>query len=666
MTRISLDLETYSSVDITKAGLYKYVQAPDFEILLCAFRYDRDEVQQIDLTAGEQIPRELFNDLFSADALKKAWNAPFEWYCLAKYFNLSDPLAWLSQWHDTMVEALYCGFPAKLDTAGPALGIPEDKRKLAVGRALIREFCKPHAPTKRNGGRPRIYPKDDPEKWEIFKDYNRQDVVTESTIGENLTFFPVPEQVWREWRLDQKINLRGTRVDLDLITGAQVCSATANERLTAEAKEIAGLENPNSIAQLTKWINDETGETVEDLKKATVSALIKSTDDAKLRRLMEIRQDTGKTSVKKYAAMAAAVCDDGRVRGLVQFYGANRTGRWAGRIVQIQNLTKNHIDSIDLARQLVKDRKTDLLQWLYGSVQDILSQLVRTAFIPRPGHKYVQADFSAIEARVIAWLAGEAWRMNVFATHGKIYEASASEMFGVPMETIARDATGRDLGNYALRQRGKIAELALGYGGGVNALKTMDNKHELNEEDLPDIVRRWRTASPRIVDLWWACERAAFDTIETGRTNVVRYVSFGREIDHSSGRDFMTIQLPGGRKLYYDHPALVPGDRGNRITYNGVNQITKKWGPIETYGGKLVENIVQAIARDCLALTLERLDGAGFNPVFHIHDEVVNDQPLEMENALDTAIAIMSRPIPWAPGLLLRADGFEAQYYKKE
>jgi DNA polymerase len=487
-------------------------------------------------------------------------------------------------------------------------------------------------------------------------------VTAETTIGAKVSNFPVPESEWALWRLDQEINLCGVYVDRALISGAQHCSAVVNEELIKEAARIAGIQNPKSVAQLKAWINDETDENVGDLKKATVADLITTTDDDALRRMLQIRQEVGKTSVKKYAAMEAAVGSDGKVRGLVQFYGANRTGRWAGRLVQVQNLPRNYIEPLELARNLVKAKNIDMLRFVFGGIPDTLSQLIRTAFIPSPGHVFTVADFSAIEARVIAWLAGEVWRQQIFASHGKIYEASASAMFGVPLEKIAR-------GNpeYALRQKGKIAELALGYQGSSGALIAMGALNQgLTEEELPDIVRRWRAASPRIVDLWYACERAAVDTIKTGRINVVKYVAFAREIDLANGQDFLTIQLPSGRKLYYNHPSLVPGDRGDRIQYYGVHQKTHKWGPLEIYGGKFVENITQAIARDCLAVTLQRLAAAGFNTVFHVHDEAILDTPADAQEPLRRAIDIMAQPITWAPGLLLRADGFTTEFYKKD
>lgn len=967
MTKLSIDLETFSSVDITKCGLYKYIQSPDFEILLLAFAVDNGPVEQTDLARGESVPIGLTRALFDPAVIKKAWNATFEWYALSKFFNVHEPMKWLPQWQDTMVEALYCGFPGKLALIGPALGLPEDKQKMAEGKALIKYFCVPCAPTKHNGGRQRNLPQHDPGKWEVFKTYNRQDVVTEREAGRILSGYPVPPDEWRNWQLDQDINLRGVAVDQKIIDGARAIAAAETDRLTAEAVRITGLQNPNSRNQLLAWLADE-GEDAENLKKDTVSSLIKSTDDTKIRRLLEIRQQTSKASIKKYDAMAAGACADGRIRGLTQFYGANRTGRWcltgdhevltpsgwtrldrwnggsiacwspateyisfqdaeslsfdysgemisvigqrceqictpdhkmpfleksgewacapmdavsqhrfiipftgrrlgayspepdklralimtqadgyytpqgdlrfhfhktrkierckhllrkcgipfqfsahsdgnsslliknrmmplwlrqfqnktfgywlldespdiifdelplwdgyacgpnsiqytttnlqnaeimqavailsgrsatllrknrdkwsaayylniwntpghgtairkeqvskmdytgkvycaetktgffvvrrngkvwitgnSGRMVQMQNLPHDQAKYAGLARELVKARDTGMLHFLYPNIPTLLSQLIRTAFIPRPGYKFVVADFSAIEARVIAWWAGETWRQKIFAGDGKIYEASASSMFGVPVETIGHDKDGNDLGNYALRAKGKVAELALGYQGGVGAMiKFGADKMGLSDEEMLDIVQRWRKKSPRIVDLWYKCERAAIDSIKTGCTNLVNNVAFGRSVDPAHGRDFMTITLPSGRTLFYDHPKLMPGDRGEKITYCGVHQKTHKWGPIETYGGKLVENSVQAIARDCLALSMQRLAAAGFRPVFHVHDEAISEVPADRQGALEEACRIMAVPITWAPGLLLRAAGFEDFYYRKD
>lgn len=968
MTRLSIDLETYSSVDLINCGLYKYVQSPDFEILLIAYAFDDDPVQQVDLACGEQAHPDIIRAMFDPGILKKAWNAPFEWYCLSKWLNVPDILSWLPQWHDTAVEAMYCGYPAKLAMAGPAVGLPQDKQKMTVGRALIKYFCVPCEPTQRNGGRRRNLPHHDPEKWALFKGYNRQDVTTERAIGDTVSAFPMPEEEWQNWRIDQEINLRGVRVDHNLIAGAQYCDQQISTELVAEAQRLTGLANPGSPKQLLPWLTAH-GLTLPNLQKETVAEAVKTASDPLVRRVLELRQATSKASIAKYQAMVDGACEDDRVRGLTQFYGANRTGRWcltgdheiltpngwirldkwpggpiacwspstefisfqnaeslsfdysgemisvvgqrceqictlehkmpflgksgewtyapmerlsqhrftipftgrrigtyspepdklrvlimtqadghytpqgdlrfhfhklrkverckhllrkcsipfqasghsdgnttiaiksralplwlrqftdktfgywlldespdvifdelplwdgyacgpnsvqytttnkqnaeivqaaailsgrsatliqkprsnawstayyvniwnnpghgtairreqvsrieyagkvycaktktgffvirrngkvwitgnSGRMVQMQNLPHDQAKHAELARELVKRRDVGMLHLLYPNIPATLSQLIRTAFIPRGGYKFVVADFSAIEARVIAWWAGETWRQQIFAGDGKIYEASAASMFGVPVETIGHDKDGNDLGNYALRAKGKVAELALGYQGSIGAMKNMGaDKMGLSDDELLDIVKRWRKASPRIVDLWYKCERAAVDSIKTGRLNMVNNVAFGRSIDPAHGRDFMTVTLPSGRQLFYDHPALVPGDRGDRIIYKGVEQKSHKWGTLDTYGGKLVENTVQAIARDCLAITMQRLAAAGFRPVFHVHDEVISEVPYNWSDALQQACDIMAVPIPWAPGLLLRAAGFEADFYKKD
>ncbi|AYO30230.1 hypothetical protein D2962_06000 [Biomaibacter acetigenes] len=662
MKHLSIDLETFSSVDIKKAGLYKYVQSPDFQILLFAFAFDDDPVQVIDLAQGEKIPQHVISALWDPNIIKHAYNASFEWYCLSKFFSISNPEAWLPQWQDTMLHGLYCGYTAGLAATGAALGLPEDKKKMSIGQALIRTFCVPCKPTKSNGYRTRTLPHHEPEKWKLFKQYNAQDVVTEREIERRLSAFPVPEQEQKLWRLDQQINNYGVMVDQDLIEGALYCSEKITDELINEAIKISGLDNPKSVQQLSQWLEEETGEEIPDLQKDTVKNLIKTTEDEKVKRMLEIRQELSKTSVKKYTAMKEAVCDDGRIRGLLQFYGANRTGRWAGRLVQVQNLPRNYLETLSHARDCVKNKKVDALKIVYGSIPDTLSQLIRTAFIPSPGYVLIDADFSAIEARVVAWLAGEQWRLDVFNTHGKIYEASASQMFGVPIEKIVK-------GNpeYALRQKGKVAELALGYQGSVGALIKMGAlSMGLTEEELPEIVQRWRSSNKRIVDLWYAVENAALTVMRTGQPVGIKNLLFAREGDYNTGQDFLTITLPSGRKLFYVKPFIAQNDRGqDALYYHGINQTSKKWETVSTYGGKLVENITQAVARDCLAESLMRLTAAGYKIVFHVHDEVVLDVPEEKAD-LDKVCEIMGQPIPWAPGLPLKADGFITKFYKKD
>ena len=659
MNNLSIDIETYSSVDIKKSGLYKYVESPDFQILLFAYSLNGAPVQVIDLARGERIPQEICFALYDDKVIKHAYNAAFEWLCLSK--NLPSREAWLYQWRCTQLHGLYCGYPNSLEKAGEAIGLPQDKQKSKTGSALIRTFCTPCKPTKANGFRTRTLPHHEPEKWELFKEYCKQDVVAEMEIEKKLYSFPIPEAIQKEWELDQRINSRGVRIDTEFVENALRINDAVTGELTDEAVQLTGLENPNSAKQLTGWLISETGENVENLQKATVREMINN-NDGDIKRALEIRQELSKTSIKKYATMQEVVCTDGRIRGMFQFYGANRTGRWAGRFVQPQNLPKNHMKTLDIARRYVKTKNINALKLLYGNVSDTLSQLIRTAFIPSDGQFFLVADFSAIEARVIAWLAGEEWRQNVFATHGKIYEASASAMFGVPIEEITKDSP--------LRQKGKVAELALGYQGSSGALKQMGAlEMGIPEEELPEIVARWRQANKRIVDLWYAVENAALECMRTANQTGVRGILFTREGDFQNGQDFLTITLPSSRKLYYTRPFLAPNQWGNdSIHYYGMDQETKKWTVMETYGGKLVENIVQAIARDCLSVAMQRLAAEGFEIVMHVHDEVILDQhpATDPETILEVACLIMGQPITWAPGLLLKADGYVTEFYKKD
>lgn len=663
MRHLSIDIETYSSVPIAKAGLYKYAQSPDFEILLFAWSWNFGPVQICDLTTENQLPESVLKALPDPEIQKHAYNAAFEWYCLSRYLGAMLPI---SQWRDTMLHALYCGYPASLDAAGKALGLSEDKRKLQTGKALIRTFCVPCKPTARNGGRTRVLPGHEPEKWELFKQYNQQDVVTEMEIERRLSFWPVPDEIQRQWEQDITINERGVGLDTQLVEGALECSEITTARLTKEAVSLSGLDNPNSVSQLTSWLENETGFEIDSLTKSTVSGLLnRNLESENVRRMLEIRQELGKTSVKKYAAMETAVCEDNRVRGLLQFYGANRTGRWAGRIIQPQNLPRTRLHGAELsaARSWVKKREVDKIDLLAGPVPEILSQLIRTALVPAPGKRFIDADFSAIEARVIAWLAGEEWVLDVFRTHGKIYEACASQMFGVPIEKIKK-------GNpeYELRQKGKVATLALGYQGSTGALINMGAlEMGIPEEELPDIVQRWRASNKRIQDLWYSMENAAVDTVKTGRTNAVRGLLL--RIEGNRERYFLTIQLPSGRKLFYAQPKLGQNRFGREsLQYLGMNQTTKKWEAIETYGGKLVENCVQAVARDCLAENIGKLEASGCPVVFHVHDEVIIEKDISgpAEKELERVCGIMSQPIPWAPGLPLNADGWVGDYYTKD
>lgn len=660
MKHLSIDIETRSSVDIGKAGLYKYAQSPDFRILLFAFQEDENPVEVVDLAQGEEIPEHAVRMLADPDVTKHAYNAAFEWYCL----NRAGYQTPLEQWRCTMAHGLYCGYTAGLDATGKAIGLPRDKQKLAAGKALIRYFCVPCRPTKTNGNRTWNQPWHAKEKWELFKEYNRQDVVTERAILNRLEQFPMPESEQKQWQMDVLMNAFGVRVDTELIKGALYIDAVSTQELTEEAVRITGLGNPNSGAQLVPWLNTQCGrDRFQDIQKATVADALDHREDypEDMQRMLEIRQQLGKTSIKKYVAMDTAKGEGDRVRGLTQYYGANRTGRWAGRMVQMQNLPRNYLKTLDYARDLVKDKNYAGLKLLYGNVPDTLSQLIRTAFIPSEGNKFVVSDFSAIEARVIAWLAGEQWVNEVFATHGKIYEATAAQMFGVPVERIAK-------GNpeYSLRQKGKVATLALGYQGGTSALIAMGALNMgLTEDELPDIVSRWRQANPRIRDLWYAVENAALAAMETARPQAIRGLIFALEGDLLYGQSFLTVRLPSGRKLYYPKPFLKENQFGKQaLHYYTVGQQTRKWEVASTYGGKMTENIVQAIARDCLAVTLERIYDRGLQTVFHVHDEVIIDAP--METTVEEICDLMAEPIPWAPGLILKGAGFESSYYMKD
>ncbi len=660
MDHLSIDLETFSSVPIAKAGAQKYIASPDFEILLFAYSLNGAPFVCCDIAQGELLPDWVLDALCDPQCLKHAYNAAFEWGCLSKFMGRQLPP---EQWRCTMFHGLYAGYPAGLDAAGRALGLPEDKRKLSTGKALIRYFCVPCTPTKSNGGRRRNLPNHDPARWELFKEYNAQDVTTEMEIERRLSLITVPDWLQRQWETDLLINARGVAVDMEMVNGALEIGATVRERLTQEAVRISGLSNPNSVQQLSAWLEQETGEEVTDLRKDTVAKMIaQAPDNPEVQRMLEIRQELGKTSTKKYDAIEQAVCPDGRVRGLLQFYGANRTGRWAGRLVQVQNLPRTYTQPLELARNLVKQRKLDNLRLIYGSVPDTLSQLIRTAFVASDGNVLIDADFSAIEARVISWLAGEQWRLDVFKTHGKIYEASASQMFGVPIERIKK-------GNpeYALRQKGKVAELALGYQGGAGALINMGALDMgIPEDDLPDIVQRWRDTNKRICDLWYKMNSAAVEAISTGCSVGVGRLLVSCEYDAAHEVEYLTVLLPSGRKLYYNSPQIGENKWGGpSISYMGMDQTTKKWKRIETYGGKLVENCVQAVARDCLAQAIENLEKEGLPVVFHIHDEVVIDCRADTAT-LDDVVNIMSRPIPWAPGLPLNADGWVGGFFKKD
>lgn len=659
MHHLSVDLETRSGADITKTGSYRYMQDPDFKILLFGYRVDDGPVQVIDLEAGEEIPGKIVTALQNPQYIKHAYNAAFEWYAL----NRAGYKTPIEQWQDTMIWALYCGYAAGLANTGEAIGLAEDKKKLMTGKALIRYFCTPQRQTK-TFKKKYHDPQDDPEKWELFKEYNAQDVVAESAILARLSRFPVPEGEWELWRDDIRMNAFGVRVDTQLIGGALNINDQSQRELTDEAARITGLANPNSTAQLLPWLADH-GCPLDNLQKLTVEETLQRDDlDPDVRRVLQLRQLLGKTSIKKYVAMETAMGEGERIRGISQFYGANRTGRYAGRLVQMQNLPRNYLSTLDSARKMVRLSNYEGLKMIYGNVPDTLSQLIRTAFIPSEGRHFVVADFSAIEARMIAWLAGEQWVMDVFANDQDIYCETASAMFGVPVEKHGV--------NSDLRQKGKIATLALGYQGSINAMIAMGAlRMGIPEDDLPDIVDKWRTSHPKTVGMWYEIERAAINCVNplgTTHTNLgapIDGITFRMENDLLYGQTFMTVELPSGRKLYYPKPFLKENKFGKEaIHYYGVDQTTGKWGEQSTYGGKLTENIVQAIARDCLCEVIRRVYAQGWDLVFHVHDEVIIDAPLGIHTK--DLCALMDAPIDWAPGLLLKGAGFEADYYMKD
>lgn len=651
MSVLGIDLETYSDVDIRKGGLYKY--AENSEILLFAYAYDDRPVQVVDLACGERLPETVLHDLTNPDVIKTAFNAAFEMHVLDHWLRIRlDP----AQWFCTMVQSYTLGLPGSLKDVGKVLGLPTDKQKLSTGRRLIQYFCKPCKPTKANGGRTRNRPGDAPDKWELFKTYNGQDVEAERAIRKKVARFnPTPTER-KLWCLDQKINDAGVLIDETLVDQAIALDARIKEDVLEKAARLTGMPNPNSNAQLLDWFEEQESFRPQTLDKQTRAELIKSgTLSPKTKQMLIYKQLLAKTSVKKYVAMRTAECHDGRVHGMLQFYGAARTGRWAGRLVQLHNLPQNHLEDLDDAREMVKAGDLDGLTIFYDNPSDVLSQLIRTAFVAGKGKRFIVADFSAIEARVIAWYADEAWRQKAFADGKDIYCASASQMFGVP---VVKHGINGDL-----RQKGKVAELACGYGGGVNALKAFGaDKMGLTEAHMKDIVRMWRQSSPHIVRMWGEIEKAAKAAIRHK----------GARVTYRHGLEFYTragllfIKLPSGRSIAYAKPCIEIEDEYNRetLTYAGVT-LSGGWGRCHTWGGKLVENIVQATARDCLAMAMLRLDEAGYKIVMHVHDEVILEMPYG-EGSLEEAAGIMGQPIDWAPGLLLRADGYETPYYKKD
>ena len=646
MQTLSIDLETYSDQPLAKTGVYRYVESPDFEILLFAYSVDGGPVQQIDLACGEKIPSEILCALEDDKVIKWAFNANFERICLSRFlgYPTGDYLE-PDSWKCSMVWAAYMGLPLSLEGAGAVLGL--EKQKLAEGKDLIKYFCQPCAPTKSNGQRTRNLPKHSPDKWLAFKKYNIRDVETEMSIQARLSKYPVPDSVWEEYHLDQEINDRGVGLDMKLVRQAIQMDGRSRSELTQAMKELTSLDNPNSVQQMKQWLADNGVET-DTLGKKAVAELLK-TAPPQLQKVLTLRQQLAKSSVKKYQAMETAICADDRARGMFQFYGANRTGRWAGRIIQMQNLPQNHLDDLSEARGLVRAGGFDALEMLYEDVPDTLSQLIRTAFVPQENRKFIVADFSAIEARVIAWLAGEKWRQDVFAEGKDIYCASASQMFGVPVEKHGV--------NGHLRQKGKIAELALGYGGSVGALKAMGAlEMGLQEDELPALVSAWRQANPKIVQFWWAVDHAVMDAVTRKTTTKTHGIIF------SARNGMLFITLPSGRSLAYVKPKI--GENrfgGDCITYEGVGG-TKKWERIDSYGPKFVENIVQATSRDILCYAMKTLRCCSI--VMHIHDEVVIEADRRM--SLQAVCDQMGRTPPWANGLQLRADGYETDFYKKD
>lgn len=646
MKTLSIDLETYSSADIGKTGVYRYSESPDFEILLFGYSIDGAPVQLVDLTCGERVPEEVRDALSDPSVTKWAFNASFERICLSRWLGLpSGTYLEPDQWRCSMIWSAYLGLPLSLAGVGAVLKL--DKQKLDTGKDLIRYFCKSCRPTKKNGGRTRNLPRHDPGKWEQFKSYNLRDVETEMEIQKKLARFPVPEFVWDEYHLDQEINDRGIRVDMQMVKNAIEVDDWSHFDLTSQLQTLTALENPNSVAQMKAWLTQH-GMEIESLGKKEVAAMLKDAPPD-MREALILRQQLAKSSVKKYQAMQNCVCADGRAHGMFMFYGANRTGRFAGRLVQLQNLPQNHMDDLEQARALVRSADYDSLKLLYDSVPDVLSELIRTAFIPYEGGKFIVADFSAIEARVIAWMADEKWRLEVFKNGGDIYCASASQMFGVPVEKHGI--------NGHLRQKGKIAELALGYGGSVGALKAMGAlEMGIPEEELKPLVDAWRDANPNITELWWDVDRAVKEAVDLRTSSETHGIQFVYE----SG--FLFICLPSGRRLAYVKPRIGENRFGGEsVTYEGVGG-TKKWERLESYGPKFVENIVQALSRDILCYAMKTLRCC--NIVAHVHDEIIIEADPKV--SLEAVCEQMGRTPPWAKGLILRADGYETPFYKKD
>lgn len=653
---MGVDIETYSSVDLTEAGVYAYTEAPDFDILLISYIFDdwgEDDVKTIDcFDADPDMMAEFCEALTDPQIVKTAFNANFERTCLAKWLQKPMPP---EEWRCTMVKALTLGLPGNLAGAGEALGLPAEKLKDPQGKALIQFFSKPCKPTRTNGQRTRNLPEHDPAKWQLYKNYNRQDVVTEQEILRKLSIYKTPESEQQLWALDQHMNDNGVALDIPMVEKIVAYDTRRRQELQEEAQELTGLKNPNSLAQLKRWLAEQGVEMTSVTKDTITEALRDPELPSVVRRVLEIRTALGKTSVAKYSTMLVAHCQDHRLRGILQFYGANRSGRWAGRLVQTHNLAKNSLPDLALARELAAEGDFDTMGTLFGETAFVFSELIRTAFIPSEGCRFIVSDFSAIEARVLAWIAGEEWVLEAFRAGKDIYCETASMMYHVPVEKHGA--------NSHLRQKGKVAVLACGYQGGVGAMKRMDKGGSIPEDELQSVVDQWRQANSKVVKLWRTVELAARTAIEEHRTiRLKNGIAFG----YINGNLF--IKLPGGRKLCYWNTRLKldPRDGREHIVYMGVNQETKQWGETETYGGKLVENIVQATARDCLAISMQRVAALGYNIVMHVHDEIIVDCPTEDTGAMERINACMAEPIPWAPGLPLKGDGYETPFYMKD
>lgn len=651
---LSIDLETYSEIDIAKCGSFRYIDDESFEILLLGYAFDDEPVTVIDLTADEEVPADFLAALYDPEVTKTAWNCAFERFGLWKHFGRYCPP---EQWSDTMILSAVCGLPLGLGEAGKALRLEADEAKDREGKALIRYFCSPCRPTKVNGGRTRNLPQHDTDKWALFIEYNRQDVVAERTIRKRLLRWEPDSLEHRFWCLDARINERGMRVDRELVHNAIAMDARYKAELTEQAVAISGLENPNSVSQIKQWLLEQEGIEVPSLNKKVVAEVVSQLNGERAKQFMALRARLAKSSTKKYEAMERSACADAHIKGCFQFYGANRTGRFAGRLVQLQNLPQNHMEDLAVARSLVRDNDYETVRLLYDSVSDTLSELIRTALIPEPGHRFIVADFSAIEARVIAWIAGEQWRLDVFRNGGDIYCASASQMFHVPV--VKHGENGH------LRQKGKIAELALGYGGGANALKAFGaDKMGMTEEEMVNTVDLWREASPRVCALWRALERAAIRCVvhKTPQVSAIGGIRFEMECG------ILWMTLPSGRRIAYYGAEYGPSrfHRDRRaLSYMGVDQKTKRWGRVETWGGKLAENVTQATARDCLRDTMLALEDAGYDIRAHVHDEVIISEPRDGRTVEDVS-AIMGRELPWASGLPLRGDGYACDFYMKD